>query len=142
MTLQVNDTIPHDLGAKTRSDARHRIFYFMRTGDCAVCRTHVKRLVELAPTMARLGAEVTIFVPDEAAPAWARDLPYPLVAGKDAYLAAGFGRTLGAVQQSGTIVADGGGRIVHVRRATLPFQAFHERELLALLRGPDLAAVA
>lgn len=141
MTLQANDPLPAELSSPPVA-ARRRIFYFMRTGDCAVCRTHVRRLVELAPTLAQLGAAVSVFVPDADAPAWAEDLPFPLVTGPAAYLAAGFGRTLGAIQQSGTVVADGDGTVLHVRRATIPFQAFHERELLALLRGPDLAAVA
>lgn len=45
----------------------------------------------------------------------------------------GFGRTLGAIQQSGTIVVSATGHILFIRRATLPFQAFDERSLLAIL---------
>lgn len=142
MALQSGDTLPAELATGERAGARLRIFYFMRTADCPVCRNHVKRLVELAPSLGELGADVTVLTPDDETPAWAGTLPFPLVTGKAAYLAAGFGRTLGAIQQSGTIVASADGTILDVRRATLPFQAFDEHALLALVRSAKLAAAA
>ncbi len=129
MDLVKNSVLPPELAAHG-SGARARVFYFMRTAACPVCRHHVRRLSELREVLAAAGVAVTILAPDEAAPAWAKDLPYPLVLGPDPYRAAGFGRTLGAIQQSGTIIADGAGVVVEVRRATLPFQAFDEAWLL------------
>ena len=141
MKLNRGDRLPAELAAAPRPGARYRIFYFLRTADCPVCRNHVKRLAELAPSLAELGADVTVLAPDGEAPAWAAGLPHPVLTGEAAYLAAGFGRTLGAIQQSGTIVASGDGVILDVRRATLPFQAFDERALLALLqRSPRTEA--
>jgi hypothetical protein len=62
------------------------------------------------------------------------------VLGEVAFRAAGFGRPLGVIQTSGTIVADAGGVVLDVRRALTPFQAFNERELLALIAGVTAAA--
>lgn len=132
MTLEVGDAIPQAL-TDTVSDARYRVLYFMRTADCPVCREHVRRLGQLAPRLAALGASIEIFSPDPLAPSWAASAPFPVHSGAGPHALAGFGRTLGAIQQSGTLVVSAAGRLLLVRRATLPFQAFDERELLGLL---------
>jgi hypothetical protein len=132
-TLNIGDSLPAELSSTSTAGARFRIFYFMRTAECPVCRNHVKRLVALGPVLARAGAEVIVLAPDETAPPWAAALPYPLRLGSAAYLAAGFGRTFNAIQQSGTIVADGAGKVLAIWRATLPFLALDERALLRLL---------
>ena len=139
MSLTPSDRLPPEL-ASALPAARFQILYFMRTADCAVCKSHVRRLVALQPTLASLGAAVTIFAPDAEPPAWAKTTPLPLVLGPAAYDAAGFGRTL-AIQQSGTIVAQRG-VVLDVRRATLPFRALDERALLGLLREAGAAAAA
>lgn len=139
---RVEQSLPEIFGAARSKTTRSRVLYFMRTRDCPVCRAHVGRLISLRERLDALGAEVTVFAPDEEAPAWAHDLPVPMVMGPAAYDAIGFTRTLGAIQQSGTVVATADGRVVSVRRATLPFQAFDERELFAALeanRAPQAA---
>ncbi len=141
MTLEAGDTLPSELSRHLRADARLSVLYFMRTADCVICRGHVKRLLELAPAFAELGAELVLFAPDEQAPAWAHERALPLVLGPDAPRAAGFERTLGAVQQSGTVIVQHG-RVQALRRATLPFQAFDERELLRILREAASASAA
>jgi hypothetical protein len=134
MVLEAGDSLPTELLERVRNRARFQVLYFMRTADCAVCRTHVRRLLALGPTLQALGAELTLFAPDERAPEWAATNDAPLVLGPAAYRSAGFERTLGAVQQSGTVIARDG-KILAVRRATLPFQAFDERELVRLLQS-------
>lgn len=133
MALEPNDALPTELLERLRTPARWQVMYFMRTGDCAVCRGHVKRLLGLQPRLRELDAELTLFAPDDATPEWAAASNVPMVLGPAAYRAAGFERTLGAVQQSGTVVARDG-RVVAVRRAILPFQAFDERELMRTLQ--------
>jgi len=133
MTLQKDQFLAVSLGAARAPTARYRVLYFMRTRDCPVCRMHVRRLVALRERLAALGAEVTLFAPDEQAPAWAADLPYPSVMGPAAFAAVGFAKTLGALQQSGTVVATATGQVVSVRQATLPPKAFDEGELLKAL---------
>lgn len=135
MTLQKDQALPPVLGAARTSTTRSRVFYFMRTRDCPVCRMHVRRLITLRERFDALGVEVTVFAPDESAPAWALELPYPMVMGPAAYAAVGFTKTLGAIQQSGTIVATARGRVLSVRQATLPPQAFDERELFEILES-------
>lgn len=132
MTLEVGDLVPQIL-IETASDAPYRVLYFMRTADCAVCRQHVRRLSQLAPTLSALGASIEVFVPDAGTPSWADSLPFPVRSGFDAHALVGFGRTLGAIQQSGTLVVTATGRVLLQRRATLPFQSFDERAVLALL---------
>lgn len=140
MSLTPSDRLPAELASAVPA-ARFQILYFMRTADCPVCKSHVRRLVALQPALASLGAAVAIFAPDEETPAWAATTPLPLVLGLAAYGAAGLGRTLAAIQQSGTIVAQRG-VVLDVRRATLPFRAFDERALLGLLREAGAAAAA
>jgi len=135
MTLEIGDVLPVEIRERIGSRARYQVLYFMRTADCSVCRSHVRRLVELAPKLRELDAALTVFAPDEHAPAWAKDLPIPMVLGPRAYELTGFHRTLGAIQQSGTVTARRDGQIVNLRRSTLPFQAFNERELLNDLQG-------
>ena len=126
--------------ARPDPETRFRVFYFMRTGDCPVCRVHVRRLLDLKDRLAGLGASVTVLVPEESAPKWAAGFALPVAAAPELYALAGFHRTLGAIQQSGTLVADANGQVLSVRRATLPFQAFDEHELLALLETSAAAA--
>jgi len=133
MTLQKGQFLTAAFGAARAATTRYRVLYFMRTRDCPVCRMHVRRLVALRERLAALGAEVTLFAPDEQAPTWAANLAYPLVMGSAAYAAAGFGKTLGALQQSGTVVATAAGEVLSVRQAMLPPQAFDERELMQAL---------
>lgn len=133
MTLQKDQFLASTLGAARAPTSRYRILYFMRTRDCPVCRMHVRRLIALQERLTALGAEVTLFAPDEQAPAWAAAAPYPLVMGLAAYAAVGFTRTLGALQQSGTVIATAAGQVLSVRQATLPPQAFDERELMQVL---------
>ncbi len=122
----------------------------MRTADCAVCRGHVRRLAALAEAFRLLGADVVVIAPQAAplgAAPWVAEQPFPVLLVDGLHAAAGLGRALfGKVQQSGTVLVDGGGVVRLVRRATIPFQAFDERELLAALRGEaswgDLAAHA
>lgn len=139
-TLNIGEPLPAELASSSSKSANFRIFYFMRTAECPVCRSHVKRLVDLGPVLARAGAAVTVLAPDETAPAWAAALPFPLRLDRAAYAAAGMGRTLNAIQQSGTIVADGAGKVLAITRATLPFLAFDERALLRLLGVTSVAA--
>lgn len=134
MTLKAGDTLPSSLTDHFGAEGKLQVLYFMRTADCAVCRGHVKRLMELSPRLHELGADLTIFAPDEEAPAWLKNLPARLVLGSKAYESADFHRTLGAIQQSGTITSRRDGSVLHVRKASLPFQAFHEGELLDLLQ--------
>ncbi len=128
--------------------ARRRVLYFMRTADCAVCRGHVRRLAALAPELRALGADVVVIAPAAAAAAPSiAGQPFPVLLVDGLHAAAGLSRALfGKVQQSGTVLVDGAGVVRLVRRATIPFQAFDERELLAALRGEaswgDLAAHA
>ncbi|MFZ5890017.1 MAG: redoxin domain-containing protein [Myxococcota bacterium] len=137
MSIQVGDFIPQELATHAaRSPARVTIYYFMRTIDCPICRSHVNRLTALKERVRDLGANVLIVAPGVTAepPAWASSLPFPLLISATAHASVGFSQVLGALQQSGTIVADPKGRVLSVRRSTLPFQAFDERELLELLQ--------
>ena len=142
MTLQKDQLLAPTVGAARAATTRYRVLYFMRTRDCPVCRMHVRRLVALRERLAALGAEVTLFAPDEQAPAWAAGVPYPLVTGPAAYAAVGFTKTLGALQQSGTVIATAAGQVLSVRQAMLPPQAFDERELMQALgeARPEQAA--
>jgi peroxiredoxin len=112
-----------------------RIVYFMRTIDCPICRGHVRRLVELSPQLAQRGADIVIVAP-EAGAAFARDWiaaqPFPVVAADALVAQGGFGVSF-AIQQSGTLIVATDGTILRARRATLPFQAFNEREVLEAL---------
>ena len=48
MSLTPSDRLPPEL-ASALPAARFQILYFMRTADCAVCKSHVRRLVALQP---------------------------------------------------------------------------------------------
>lgn len=113
------------------------VVYFMRTADCPVCQRHVRRLSELQAQITASGADVTIVVPDgpeEAAALSARlGLPFPVVASSGAHGTVGLvPKVFGQLQQSGTVVASGG-RVTHVRTATVPLRAFDEEAVLAAL---------
>lgn len=147
--VQIGDEIPSALLASlpaASAGTRFRVLYFMRTIDCVICRAHVRRLRELAPTLQKSGADVVVFAPAVGAAnanAWIAEQPFPILQVTGAHESAGLGRALfGQVQQSGTVVVDAQGRAVLVRRATLPFQSFDEGELLARLAGPSETTMA
>ncbi|MDP2273298.1 MAG: redoxin domain-containing protein [Archangium sp.] len=112
------------------------LLYFMRAANCAVCRAHVKRLVQFASQAEAAGFTVAIVVPDAAGAAEVASslkTPFPVVSGSEAHNDVGLSKVLfGIVQQSGTVVTDGQGNVVVLVRATLPTSAFPEDEVLAL----------
>ena len=118
---------------------RYRILYFMRTIDCPSCRFHVKRLAQVSATLRELSTDVVVFAPEAGGnegARWIASQPFPVLATDQAHSAAGLSRILfGSVQQSGTLVIAVDGRLVLARRATLPFKAFDERELMTTLRA-------
>lgn len=140
--LQPGDNIPDTLLGSlppAAAGTRFRVLYFMRTIDCIVCRSHVRRLRELAPALQERGADVIVLAPAVGAAdasAWIAEQPFSILLVDGAHESAGLGRALfGRIQQSGTIVVEAGGRVILSRRATLPFQSFDENELLARLVG-------
>ena len=147
--LETGDRLPEALATllpPAGPGVRARIVYFMRAIDCAICRSHVRRLVALGPTLHEAGVDVTVFAPAagaEPAARWIESQPFPVRLTQDAHASAGLGHALfGRVQQSGTFLVGADGRLLIVRRATLPFQAFDEHELLDTLRAVGLSARA
>lgn len=144
---RTGDSLPPVLQALA-SPGRVTVFYFMRTADCPICRGHVARLAALEPRLSERGARVVVLapgLPGDAPPSWAAAQPFPVLLSDAAHASAGFSRVLGIGQQSGTIVATADGVVAGVRRATVPFQAFDERELwrqLDELRGTGGARAA
>ena len=112
------------------------VLYFMRAANCAVCRAHVRRLVQLAPQAEAAGFTVVVVVPDAAGAtevASSLKTTFPVVSGSDAHRDVGLSKVLfGVVQQSGTVVTNREGGVVVLVRATLPTSAFPEDEVLAL----------
>ncbi len=120
------------------SRAARRILYFMRTIDCPICRGHVRRLAELVPTLAARDADIVVIAAEagaDTAGEWIAAQPFPVIASDALVAAGGFGVSFG-IQRSGTLVVAADGTILHARRATLPFQAFSESEVLAVLERP------
>ena len=137
--LQVGDTVPEALAHRLPGRGRTRVLYFMRSADCPVCVAHLRKLDQHLSRLESLGATVVVFVPDgsgtvEAAPG----LPFPfaVVSGPEAYGQLGLRKALlGMVQQSGSAVIDGPGKLVYLRRATMPFAALDEASLFAALEA-------
>ena len=125
---------------------RGAALYFMRSVDCAVCRAHVLRLVQLAPQAEAAGFSLAVVVPDAAGAsqvASSLKVPFPVVSGGEAHRDVGLGRVLfGVIQQSGTVVTDGRGSVVMVVRATLPHNSFPEDEVIALFERSTAPAGA
>ncbi len=113
------------------------LVYFMRSADCPVCRAHVKRLVALWPQLSQQGFAVGVVVPEgdrDLAVAQSLRTPFPVAEGVQAHSTLGLRRTMfDLVQQSGTVVTDRDGVIVHLQRATMPTSALDEDAVLALL---------
>lgn len=114
------------------------LFYFMRTGDCPVCRAHVRRLVQLWPEFSAAGFAVTIVTADEKDAAEVEGTlasPFPVAWGVEAHRGLGFGRVLfGTIQQSGTVITDPEGTILKLVRSTLPSNAFPEDDVIDVVQ--------
>lgn len=115
------------------------LFYFMRTGDCPVCRAHVRRLAQLWPEFSAAGFTVIIVTVDEKDAAEVESTlstPFPVAWGVEAHRGLGFGRVLfGTIQQSGTVVTNAEGTILKLVRSTLPSNAFREDDVIDLVKG-------
>ena len=141
--LQVGEVIPEALAQRLPGPGRNRVLYFMRSADCPVCMAHLRKLDLQLPRLESLGATVVVFVPDhsgavEAAPG--RPFPFAVVSGPEAYGQLGLRKALlGIVQQSGSAVVDGAGRLVYLHRATMPFAALDEVTLFAALEAREAA---
>lgn len=126
----------------TRFDPPHSpagtLFYFMRTGDCPVCRAHVRRLAQLFPELKADGFSVVVVTPEAKGALEVESSiapPFPVVWGSQAHRGLGLGRVLfGTIQQSGTAVVDAEGLVLLLVRATLPTGAFPEDEVLELVK--------
>lgn len=116
------------------------MLYFMRSEDCPLCRAHVKRLVAMHEQLKRRDLNVGVVVPapdSEAAVASSLKTPFPVLQGQAAHAQVGLKRVLfEVVQQSGTVITDGEGRITLLHRATNPGSAFPEDAVWALLDQP------
>ncbi|HEY1086169.1 MAG TPA: redoxin domain-containing protein [Archangium sp.] len=114
------------------------LFYFMRTGDCPVCRAHVRRLAQLWPEFSAAGFSVIVVTADEKDAAEVEQTlrsPFPVAWGVEAHRGLGFGRVLfGTIQQSGTVITNAEGTIVKLVRSTLPSNAFPEDEVIHLVQ--------
>ncbi len=142
MALNVGDPMPQlDLQQGGRSykpqpGARGQLLYFMRASDCALCRAHVKRLIALAPQLEAKGLSILVVLPtgdSEAQVSQTLKTPFPVVQGQSAHLAVGLQRKLmSLVQQSGTVIHDHAGVVLHSRVATIPSNAFDEDAVLDL----------
>lgn len=153
MLLQVGDLLPKFEVLRDGQPARLEagpgglLLYFMRSADCPLCRAHVKRLVGMQGNFARHGVNVAVVVPapdSEVGVAKSLGATFPVVQSRAAHQQAGFKKVLfELVQQSGTIVTEGAGRITLLQRATNPGSAFPEDAVWALLEGmPATAAPA
>ena len=142
--MQVGELFPEALLQRLPGRGRQRVLYFMRSADCPACMAHLRKLDQQLPRLESLGATVVVFVPDdsravEAAPG--RPFPFAVVSGPEAYGQLGLRKALlGLMQQSGSAVIDGAGKLIYLRRATMPFAALDEATLFAALEA-GLAAI-
>jgi peroxiredoxin len=118
------------------------LLYFMRTSTCPVCANHVRDLARRKAEFDAKGVQVVVAVPegpDEAAAAHAAlKLPYPVVTGRSGTAHEAFGltaRMFGSMQQSGSVLLDGDGRIRHAHSATVPVGAYDRAGLGAALQA-------
>ena len=142
MVLDVGDPMPQldlQLGGRSyraQPGSRGQLLYFMRAADCSLCRAHVKRLIALAPQLEARGLSILIVIPagdSESQVSHSLKTPFPVVQGMSAHEAVGLQRNLlSLVQQSGTVIHDGQGKVVHLRAATIPSNAFDEDAVLDL----------
>ena len=142
MSIQVGTQIPQFelllAGRPYRAapGKRGQLLYFMRTADCPVCRAHVKRLIAIAPQLEASGLNILVIVPEgdsEGQVAQTLKTPFPVVQGIAAHSSFGLHRKLlSLVQESGTVVYDAAGLVVHARSAINPSNAFDEDAVLEL----------
>lgn len=142
MSLQVGDSMPQlDLQQggrpfRRQPGAKGQLLYFMRGSDCPVCRAHVKRLIALAPQLEAKGLSILVIVPPgdtESAVTHSLKPTFPVVQGTAAHSVIGLQRKFfSLIQQSGTVIHDAEGRVVHVRSATNPSNSFDEDTVLDL----------
>ena len=152
MLLQLGDQLPRlslfREGKPLRVDPGPGglLLYFMRSEDCPLCRAHVKRLVAMYDTLKRQQVNVAVVVPSpdsDAAVSSSLRTPFPVVQGQAAHAQLGLKRVLfEVVQQSGTVITDGEGRITLLHRATNPGSAFPEDAVWGLLEGPRRSTAA
>jgi peroxiredoxin len=135
--VEVGSQVPEALEKRLPGRGRKRVLYFMRSADCPVCVGHLRKLAAQLPRLESQGATVVVFVPDASASVEAAPgvpFPFAVVSGTDAYGQLGLRRALlGLMQQSGSAVIDGAGRLIYLRRATMPFAALDEPTLFAAL---------
>jgi len=124
------------------------LIYFMRTTTCPVCNRHVRDLVDRTDELRARGVTVLVAVPEgrAAAAEWkARSgIPFTVVTGERGTPHESVGLTrkvFGAVQQSGSVLVDANGVVVHAHSSTLPTTAYDRRGLTAALEklGPVAA---
>ncbi len=111
------------------------VFYFMRSATCGICLGHVQRI---AKKLAGNDKDAQVFVVVSEGPEEARQVaervPFPVLSGTEAHEAVGLGRRLlGAVQGSGTLLLDQGGRAAFFKHGTLQTQAYDEAGLFRTL---------
>lgn len=125
-----------------KDGAPHVLVYFMRTVTCPPCNAHVRDLVARRGELAEHGVSVVVAVPDtrQEAAAWkaAKAIPFPVVVGAAGtpHEAAGLSvKVFGAMQQSGSMLVDREGTVVHSHAATLPVAAYDRKGIAAALVG-------
>jgi peroxiredoxin len=140
MPLNVGDPMPQlelQQGGRTyraQPGSKGQLLYFMRASDCALCRAHVKRLIALAPQLEAKGLSILVVLPpgdSETQVMHTLKPPFPVAQGLAAHAAVGLQRKfMSLVQQSGTVIHDHAGVVVHSRAATIPSNAFDEDAVL------------
>lgn len=107
------------------------LVYFMRTPTCPVCHSHVAHLARVIAAKPELAARLFIIAPGDGADAG-------LVAARHAALADRIGASLTAhesvglfvkagLQQSGTFIVGGQGKVLWSKTATVPLGSFDAR---------------
>lgn len=136
--LRAGDVLPEELVKRLPAPGKARILYFMRSADCPVCVSHLRQLAADLKALTELGATVIAFVPDAGATVQVAGKPliFPVVSGPDAYGQLGLRKALlGVVQQSGSAVIDSSGRLLHLKRATIPYAAIDVPAVYAALKA-------
>ena len=144
-SLQIGEALP-PLGLETKDGqpfdqqsilGTPTIFYFMRSATCSICLGHIQRIAKKLVGNEK-DVQVFVVVPEglQEAQQVAKRVPFPVLAGPEsrAHEAVGLGRrAFGAVQGSGTLLLDQGGRAAFFKHGTLQTQAYDEAGLFRTL---------
>lgn len=140
--MSLQDTEGNALSLADHLGKDNVLVYFMRTVTCPPCNAHVKDLVRRREELSGHGVSVVIAVPDTRAEAaaWktAKAIPFPVVVGTAGtpHEAAGLSvKVFGAMQQSGSMLIDREGTVVHAHAATVPVGAYDRKGIDAALAG-------